>query len=358
MSPEHKYYADFTEEEFAADEYFQHWVLVPDEEIRRFWETYLIQYPEQQTAVNNASRLVQHLVRTGFHVPFLSPDEKVSLKNAIFEHIEVSYETQVIKSFPNSNRKWWLLAASILVLLLGFRFFSVSSDTTPQSAELSETTQIKQIRQILLPDSSIVILNGNSTLKYNSDFATSSVREVYLDGNAYFQVRRTSSNAPFIVHARQLKIYVTGTEFNVNAHTNASDVVLTKGKINVTLDKDKAKDNRKTVYLESGYSLHVDTLNNELQTAKTNTELYTSAWKLGEWHFEDTSLETIARLIREYYGIETVFTSSHQRKLMITAVVSVKDLSTLIQVIEKTLNLNIQTQNQHLIIINPQSKQL
>ncbi len=354
MSRDHKYYADFTEEEFAADEYFQQWVLVPNEQICLFWKTYLIQYPEQETAVNNAFRLVQHLVHTGFHIPFLSPDEKVAMKNAIFAHIEEAHEDAVIWQSIDGNRKWWLLAASVLVLILGFRFFSVSSDATPQTTTLSETTEIKQIRKIFLPDSSLVILNGNSTLEYNSDFSTSDVREVFLEGNAYFQVRRTSSNTPFIVHARQLKIYVTGTEFNVNAHSNASDVVLTEGHINVTLEKDK----RKTVYLESGYSLHVDTSNNELLTSKTDIELYTAAWKQGEWHFTETTLETIARLIKEYYGMETVFTASDQRKLMITAVVSVKDLSTLIQVIERTLNLSIQTQNQHLIIINPQSKQL
>ncbi|HRQ51419.1 MAG TPA: DUF4974 domain-containing protein, partial [Agriterribacter sp.] len=86
--------------------------------------------------------------------------------------------------------------------------------------------------------------------------------------------------------------------------------------------------------------------------------LYTAAWNRGEWHFEETTLSVVAGLIREYYGMEMVFTSPAQRNLMITAVVSVSDFNTLIQVIEKTLNISIETQNQQLIIINPQSKQL
>ena len=36
--------------------------------------------------------------------------------------------------------------------------------------------------------------------------------------------------------------------------------------------------------MEAGYTLNVDTLNNELITVKTNTALYTSAWNEGEWH--------------------------------------------------------------------------
>lgn len=355
MSLDSTYYANFTEGEFAADEYFQQWVLLPNEQNCQFWDNYLLQYPAQQIAVNNAFKLVQHLIQTGFHIPFLSAAEKQEMKAAIFEHISDPPAHRLSKRFPDSNRKWWLLAASVFIMIFAFRFFygsSYSKAGTP--ASVLESTGIRQIKKILLPDSSLVILNGNSTLRYNADFATASVREVVLKGNAYFQVKQTPSLTPFIVHADQLRIYVTGTEFNVNAHSKATDIVLTSGKINVTLEKDK----RKTVYLEAGYTLNVDTLHNELITAKTNTELYTAAWKLGEWHFSETSLQTIARLINEYYGMEMIFTSPDQRHLQITAVVSVNDLSTLIRVIEKTLNISIQTQNQHLIIINPQSRQL
>jgi ferric-dicitrate binding protein FerR (iron transport regulator) len=350
------YYRDFSEEEFAADEYFQQWVLIPDEETERYWTAFVQHYPGQQVAISNAAKLVRHLAETGFHIPFLSSAEKQELRGNIFEQISKPPVISSLRHLPGKSNKWWIPAAAVLFLIFTFRFFYPfnTHPGTGAAGILSEATQIRQVKKILLPDSSVVILNGNSSMRYNSDFATTSVREVFLEGNAYFHVKSTPSLTPFIVHANQLKIYVTGTEFNVNARSNATDVVLTSGKINVTLEKDR----RKTVYMQAGYTLNVDTLSDELITAKTNTALYTEAWNKGEWHFEETTLAVVGRLIKEYYGMEMIFTDQAQRNLMITAVVSVSDFTTLIQVIEKTLNISIQIQNQQLTIINPQSKQL
>ena len=355
MKKEGAYYRYFTEEEFAADEYFQQWVLLPDDETEGYWKWYAQNHPGQQIAINNAFKLVQHLAETGFHIPFLLQNEKQALRDTIFQQISLPHQA-VVSALPHKKIKWWIVAAAAIASLIGVRAF-LPFHTPEQIAALamaSHTTGLRQVKEIMLPDSSVVVLNGNSSLRYNSDFATAPVREIFLQGNAFFRVKRTATLTPFIVHANQLKIYVTGTEFNVNARTKATDVVLTSGKVNVTLEKDK----RKTVYMQAGYKLNVDTLSNELITARTDTSLYTAAWKMGEWHFEQTTLATVARLIKEYYGMDMVFTTQTQRHLMITAVVSVNDFSTLIQVLEKTLNISIQTKNQQLIIINPQSKQL
>ena len=49
--------------------------------------------------------------------------------------------------------------------------------------------------------------------------------------------------------------------------------------------------------------------------------------------------------------METVFTNSAQQKLMITAIVSVNDFSTLINVIAKTLNIKIKEEENNQLII-------
>lgn len=357
MKRDWSYYKDFTEEEFAADEYFQQGVLLPDAETDLFWSDFIKKNPEQRVAVCNASKLVQHLVQTGFHIPFLSADEKQAMKNQIFEQIDRSSDDESTSLKKIQHKKWngWGLAAAAIAPLFMVRFFYPGVTKTQHTPGMeSVQTAVKQIKEILLPDGSVVILNGNSCIRYNSDFDSSSKREVVLTGNAYFHVKQTPSLTPFIVHANQLNIQVTGTEFNVNARTKATDVVLTNGKVNVSLEKDQTK----AVFMEAGYKLNVDTLNNKLITTKTNTDLYTAAWKQREWHFEETRLATVAQLIKEYYGMDVVFTGDAQRDLMITAVVSVNDFQTLINVIEKTLNIDIQITNQQLIIINPQSKQL
>lgn len=352
MRQDTAFYKDFTEEELAADEYFQQWVLLRDDESQRYWDSFIRKFPHQQVAVSNASRLVQHLTRSGFHLPFLTDTEKQDLKNSIFEKISTPAITDNGNHRFRRNLTWWLsAAAAVLVIFFAFR----RSNAPPAPDTLAfVSTPIQQVKKIVLPDSSVVILNGNSSLHYGNHLGTAPVREVFLTGNAYFHVKKTAPSTPFIVHANQLKIYVTGTEFNVNARSNATGVVLTHGSINVTLEGDK----RKTVYMHPGSALMVDTLNNELITTPTPTEMYTAAWNQGEWHFEQTPLIEVSRLIKAYYGMEMIFTAPEQQNRMITAVVSVNDFPTLLQVLEKTLNISIQTQNQQLIIINPQSKQL
>jgi len=357
MKRDWAYYKDFTEEEFAADEYFQQWVLLPDAQTNLFWNSLVQNKPEQRIVVSNAARLVQHLVQTGFHIPFLSAHEKQAMREQIFKQIELPAKNEVAPIKKIQHKKWkgrGLAAAAITALFIMRFFFPGVTKTQDVPGMTSEQTAIKQIKEIMLPDGSLVILNGNSSIRYNSDFATSAKREVLLEGNAFFHVKQTPSFTPFIVHANQLNIQVTGTEFNVNARTKATDVVLTNGRVNVSLQKDQTK----TVFMEAGYKVNVDTLNNKLITTKTNTDLYTAAWKQREWHFEETPLATVALLIKEYYGMDVVFTEDNQRDLMITAVVSVNDFQTLINVIERTLNIDIQITNQQLIIINPQSKQL
>lgn len=332
----------FTEEEFAADEYFQQWVLIPDDENEAFWKSFIEQYPAQRIPINNARKLVVHLADTGFHVPNLSAEEKQSLREGIFEKLdippapELPAEPGIQPIAPNKKMRLWIAAA--VVGLLVAAFFFLSKPAQPAAPLLAEQkTSARQVKEILLPDSSIIILNGNSSIKYHTPFNSSAVREIFLEGNAYFKIRQTAALKPFIVHANQLNVHVTGTEFNVNAHSKATDIVLTSGLVNVTMANDSMHQTR----LSPGERLKLDTIQHRLITEKTDIQLYTAAWKQGEWHFEETTLETVASLIEQFYGTEVVFKNNDHKNLMITAVVSVKDLSTLVKVIEKTLNITV-----------------
>ncbi|MBX3257242.1 MAG: FecR family protein [Chitinophagaceae bacterium] len=336
-------FVGFTEEEFAADEYFQQWVLIPDDENEAFWKSYIESHPLQRIAIHNARKLVEHLADTGFHIPNLTSHEKQDLKEKIFQNLQLTPGTEPIVKNIHSSKWLWGIAASLAGIILVVLYFI----NTPGNKEIPllaiQRTTAKQIKEVLLPDNSIVILNGNSSITYNSRFNESEVREVFLTGNAYFKIKKTADLKPFVVHADQININVTGTEFNVDARTKATDVVLTSGKVNVTMDNDHLY----RAYLNPGEKLKLDTVKQQFITEKADTRLYTTAWKEGEWHFEETTLETVATLIKKFYGMDVVFENNESKKLQITAVVSVKDFSTLVHVIEKTLNIYIrETPNQ------------
>ncbi|MFT3705790.1 MAG: FecR family protein [Agriterribacter sp.] len=359
MKPQNgDYYRSLTVEELAADENFQQWVLLPDNDTKNFWITFQETYPDQKAKIKSAQKLVQELSDKKSQIPArLSKHEKQFLKSIIYRELGFADPVELpVKK--NAGNKWspWALSAAATVIVIFFvtKLFWVNNSSSNNNSQLkqvsiniiSEHTAAKEIREIILPDSSVVILNGNSSIQYSNQLSSLPVREVTLTGNAYFNVKKKISKTPFVVYANDLNISVTGTEFNVNARSKTTDVVLTSGKVNVSLKNDQSK----KAQLEAGEKLNLDTLQKDFVKHKIDTDLYTAAWKNKEWHFQETSLETIAGFIKEYYGVDVVFENKKSRSLMITAVVSVNDFQTLVNILERTLNINIQVENQQLII--------
>ncbi|MFT3948984.1 MAG: FecR family protein [Agriterribacter sp.] len=341
------YYKKLTEEALAADEYFQQWVLSPNEETNVFFTSFITDFPEEEKKIINAGRLVQELGNKSAHIPDLTSREKTFLKSIIYRELGFSDPVEVPAKKEIVSRWGWVsLGAAGLFIIILIIIFLPNQDKKQLPVTNVVSTAPKQIKEIILPDSSVVILNGASSIRFSSNFSSVSVREVILEGNAFFNVKRKLANTPFIVHANELDIYVTGTAFNVNARSKQTDIVLASGKVDVTLKSDKTK----SASIVAGQMVQLDTLHETLVTNNANIELYTSAWQNKEWHFEETTLKTVADFIKEYYGMDVVFEKEELKQLTITAVVSVNDFSTLVSILEKTLNIHIHTKNQQLII--------
>src|SRR5690606_34312917 len=66
-----------------------------------------------------------------------------------------------------------------------------------------------------------VWLNASSSIKFPTTF-NHALREVYLEGEGYFEVSRQQTGdgkqVPFIVRTKEQEIKVLGTSFNVNSY--------------------------------------------------------------------------------------------------------------------------------------------
>jgi len=80
MSNHPAYYQNYTEEQFAADEYFQQWVLQPDNDNDHFWESYLLLHPGQQETIAKARTLVTALAVNNYGFSPLTAGEKAAIK--------------------------------------------------------------------------------------------------------------------------------------------------------------------------------------------------------------------------------------------------------------------------------------
>jgi ferric-dicitrate binding protein FerR (iron transport regulator) len=85
---------------------------------------------------------------------------------------------------------------------------------------------------VLLSDGTKVTLNSNTVLRYPVVFYAH--RDVWLDGEAYFQVHHESKRG-FAVHAKGVKVSVLGTKFNVKVTREGNvEVCLTSGSVLVS----------------------------------------------------------------------------------------------------------------------------
>ena len=202
-----------------------------------------------------------------------------------------------------------------------------------------------EMKEIQLADSSVVILNAGSSLLYSHQFGDKAEREVYLNGNAFFKVKKAANKKQFIVHAGSLNVTVLGTKFNVDARSAATEVVLTSGSIRLSNQKKSGAE----VLMQPGDKVTLDSLDGNLKTTAIDTELY-SAWTDGKWKFRQTSLEAIMKLVHSYYGVDIIFKNDKTKALKMSGVIPVNTLQMLLQVIVKTLGVNVSQSGNQLFI--------
>lgn len=273
----------------------------------------------------------------------LSELEKAQIKDAVFATIE---DQTTAKALPArrtySSRMRYPMAAAVIGLLFLPLFLFVP---VKNSSNITEKTGEEETKRIILPDGSSIVLNAHSSIKYSNNFSSDPVREVFLQGNGYFAVKKDSRFRPFKVYANTLAVTVLGTEFNVNTRSPATEIALTSGSVRV----DKPGTANRPALLSPGERIVVDSVGRTLSRSTFNPELY-AAWLSGNWVFHKTSLEEIMRLVRAYYGKEIVFPKEKYKQLQMTAMIPVGKLQDLIPVINETLGLHIIQLNNKLFI--------
>ena len=105
-----------------------------------------------------------------------------------------------------------------------------------------------KILSITLQDGSVVKLNSGSELKYPSSFAGLDKRQVYLKGEAFFDITKNPKK-PFVVKTEEMITQVYGTVFNISAYENDDkiEVVLVEGSVGVGGENDFNSENLKMI---------------------------------------------------------------------------------------------------------------
>ena len=135
-------------------------------------------------------------------------------------------------------------------------------------------------------------------------------REVYLEGEAYFEVAR-NEQASFSVYTRDMNLQVLGTSFNIKAYPDETETVTTllSGSI-----EQHYPSSRQTLKLLPSQQSHFDCHTGNLQILEADPE-EVLAWKNGKFIARDKTLEEIFRELTRWYDFEVVFTRPALRQL-------------------------------------------
>ncbi len=193
------------------------------------------------TATETERRLIEQYYNLFESEPdvlsLLTPAQKNELRTSLPADIWKSIETKEIEVRRKTTVVMWRIglsvAAAMVIVIAKFLFWSSPAG---QAAPLAAIHPLKKGNHVIcLPDGTTVTLSAASSLSYPPAFNKESKREVYLEGQAFFDVRPDSLR-PFLVHAGKVNVTVLGTAFNIKANTVDDNVTVTvkRGKVRVS----------------------------------------------------------------------------------------------------------------------------
>jgi transmembrane sensor len=347
-------YLHYTTEDFVLDEDFQQWVQHPDPERDTFWQAFLREHPHKQAAVTEARNLIQSLQ---FKRSTPTVEEYQQVLRGIYAG-ETKRNERVLGR-ETSRRPWygqtWFRVAAVffLVGLSAVLYLAV----LPRLTTVTHTTAYGEKRRIILPDSSVVTLNANSTLRYGRTWREDQAREVWLQGEAFFDVKPQPSatqekpSARFIVHTDALGVEVLGTTFNVRQRRDRTQVVLNTGKvrlINLEVDNDPDED---TLLMQPGEMVEYSETEHRIIKTSVDPGVY-SAWRQNQLIFQGTSIRNIATILEDTYGMNVVIADSALAETRFTATIPAERLDVLLEILSELLGVPVTQERNRIIIGN------
>ena len=190
-----------------------------------------------------------------------------------------------------------LKIAAIVLILIGGRSL-LDKRETEEDVPLYQTLFVPsgQRAELTLPDSTKVWLNAQSRLVYPVTFQKSS-RQVELDGEAYFEVKR-NEKSPFIVKTEKMNIKVLGTEFNVSAYSEVPEfeISLLKGVVELA-----SVNSSNTYKMKPGEQIRLVS-GKYISTGIKDMDYF--KWKEGLLCFTNSPIEEIIHKLCLYYDVK------------------------------------------------------
>lgn len=292
--------------------------------------------PEEKKLVDDwyESRLEKREVR-------LSDPERTALRNDYWHSLKEKIHG------PSSRRRFlWrglAVAASLLAIICVLFFLQkparnverISAANDSKAYRLIENNSA-DIREVKLPDSSLVKLSPGSAIRVSPAFNIKE-REVQLSGQAFFDIAKNAQK-PFYVFANEVTTRVLGTSFTVTAYPDDREVTVAvkSGKVSVYTGnaKNKPDSQPKNIILipnqQAIYSRDHGTVS---KTLVEDPAVVITEEEIRKIRFEGVAVSEIFKALEKMYGVDIEFEEQDFEKCTMTTSATGKDLYQRIDVI-------------------------
>lgn len=196
------------------------------------------------------------------------------------------------------------------------------------------------IKKMILPDSSIVWLKGNSSLSYHASFGKKD-RQVELKGEGLFEIKKDAAH-PFIVESGQYTTRVLGTSFNIKEQTphNSFSLLVLTGKVQVA--KKNSKDNTAPLLITPDYEFISNNRQSSVNKASSTERAQSVNGTEYDMNFNRTAFPDIIKRVEHKFDVK--FTGSYQsfEACRITADITDQSLSNSLKLLTMAINAEYQ----------------
>jgi transmembrane sensor len=273
-------------EDLLCDDSFLSWYFKLDLHATKQWDQWIDANPGSRDQVEQAVAFLHSLRIREERISEaqITPAETRLLQK--IHQLEKKAKAPSASLYPS---RWWMAAASVLLLAAGLTGAYLWVSKNPQVR-----TVYGEVREQGLPDGTTVIVNADSKIIYSTDWKDGKDREVWLKGEAFFHVQKTALRSRFIVHTDHFDVMVTGTQFNVVNRRDKNNIMLEEG--SVILHTGDGKE----LNMKPGEFVEYNSDKLEKRIVRNDSLL---AWKEHKLLFDNTPLREVVEIIKEHYGV-------------------------------------------------------
>ena len=306
--------------ELLTNEDFKKWVLEPTHERDTFWKKWIESNPDKEDIVKLAREFI---LSTSYRELDFGRVVKDDMLSNIISKSPLDSQQMIPPSISQRSRRFvtagafkWVAAVLVAVSFLGIGYWYVNQQENQElntaTYYIRKETPPGKRASLSLPDGTMVTLNSNTTLTYDTDYGRTD-RTVQLIGEAFFEVKKTAAK-PFSVITNGYVTTVLGTSFNVRAIESDSIIKISLKSGKLMVGNLKSKHTGPENVLDPGEGFRIRLEGNRSMEKFSVNPLIDFGWKEGILAFKDNSLDEVIQALERWYNVTITVTGEPKKQ--------------------------------------------